>query len=193
MQANRQTNGGMTTPGLIAVGVLLVGFGAFAMLTQLTDWVWPQSAWPFVIIVPGLGLFLAGIATRGEAGLGMTVGGSIVTTVGLILLFQSATDTFSSWAYAWALLPTAAGLGTIAHGVIHQEREAIRNGTNTALIGAGLFAVGLVFFEGIVGLDGRRSELFSGVVAPAVLIVVGAAVLLRALLGWPRNNAPDPE
>src|SRR5262245_52248918 len=108
MQADRRA-----TPGLIAVGLVLIAVGAVAMLAQLVQFTWPAEVWPFAIIIPGAALLLAGLATGRAPGLGLTIAGSIVTTVGLILLWQAATDSYSSWAYAWALVPTAAGVGSV--------------------------------------------------------------------------------
>ena len=50
-------------------------------------------------------------------GLGFAIAGTIVTTIGFLLLYQDSTGHWESWAYAWALLTLAAGLGTLIYGL----------------------------------------------------------------------------
>ena len=50
----------------------------------------------------------------------MVVGGTVATTVGLVLLYQNNTGHWESWAYAWALVgPAASGLGLALWGAAH--------------------------------------------------------------------------
>jgi hypothetical protein len=55
-----------------------------------------------------------------------------------------------------------------------------RDGFRTILAALGLFAVGLVFFEGIIGISGERLPLPNWVL-PVAVIVIGVLVLLRGL------------
>ena len=51
--------------------------------------------------------------------MGFAIAGSIVTTVGSVLLYQQTTGHWESWAYAWALVgPGAAGLGMLVYGLL---------------------------------------------------------------------------
>jgi hypothetical protein len=55
-----------------------------------------------------------------------------------------------------------------------------RDGFFTILTALGLFAAGLVFFEGVLGISGRRLPLAPWVL-PAAVILIGVLLLLRGL------------
>ena len=62
-------------------------------------------------------------------GSGLTVAGSIVTMVGLVLLYQNATGNWKGWAYAWALVgPGGSGLGMLLYGTRSGNRKMARDG-----------------------------------------------------------------
>ena len=88
----------------LALGLILLIVGAIALVEQAIQFDVPDAAWPVAIIVPGITLLVVGLIVRHEAGVGLIVAGSIVTTVGLVLLYQNATGRWESWAYAWALV-----------------------------------------------------------------------------------------
>ena len=91
---------------------------------------------------------------------GMVIGGTVVTTVGLVLLYQNSTGRWESWAYAWALVgPAASGLGLLLWGVRTGDPTEIRNGTWALLGGLGIFVVGFLFFEGVIGISGREAAV----------------------------------
>lgn len=138
-----------------------------------------KAAWPFYVIAPGLALATLGLTQR--RGSGLTIAGSVVTMVGLVLLYQNATDRFESWAYAWALVgPGGSGIGMLLYGTRSGDRRMARDGFWAILAALGLFAVGLVFFEGIIGISGERLPLPNWVL-PVAVIVIGVLVLLRGL------------
>ena len=138
-----------------------------------------EAAWPFYVIAPGVALVTLGLTQR--HGSGLTIAGSIVTMVGLVLLYQNATDRLESWAYAWALVgPGGAASACCCTGraaATARWRATASGRSSTAL---GLFAVGLVFFEGIIGISGERLPLPDWVL-PVAVIVIGVLVLLRGL------------
>jgi predicted small integral membrane protein len=101
--------------------------------------------------------------------------------VGLVLLYQNATDRFESWAYAWALVgPGGSGIGMLLYGTRSGDRKMARDGFWTIVGAFGLFTVGLIFFEGIIGISGERLPVPNWVL-PVALIVIGVVVLLRGL------------
>ena len=102
--------------GPAVLGVILVLVGAVFLATNVTGFQL-AAAWPLFIIVPGLILLAASFAAGGEAGGGLAITGSIVTTVGLILAVQEATGLYATWAYAWALVaPGSVGVGMLLFG-----------------------------------------------------------------------------
>jgi hypothetical protein len=165
--------------GATALGVLLVVLGGIFLVAQQTGFDLGDIRWPFFVIVPGVVLLVAGLVL--PWGSGMVIGGTVVTTVGLVLLYQDATDHWESWAYAWALVgPAASGVGSALAGVRTGNTPMVRTGLTGALVGLGLFAAGYLFFEGILNISGRALPL-PGWVIPAAVIVLGLGLLVRGL------------
>jgi hypothetical protein len=165
--------------GAVVLGFALIILGLVFFAGQALNMDIGEVAWPFYVIAPGLALAAVGLTQRG--GSGLTIAGSVVTMIGLVLLYQNATDRFESWAYAWALVgPGGSGIGMLLYGTRSGDRKMARDGFWTILGAFGLFAVGLVFFEGIVGISGERLPLPNWVL-PVAVIVIGLVVLLRGL------------
>lgn len=170
-------------------GVALVVLGALFLLFQaLSVNIW-GIAWPLFIIVPGL-LFFVGMVAGGRGAGGLAIPGSIVTVTGLLLFYQNALNQWQSWAYAWALIwPTAVGIGLLIQGVWSDRPTSIRSGRNLIRLGLIIFAVGLVFFELVIGIGGW--DIFglrrAGYIWPLLLIGAGLYLLLR--YGRPRRGS----
>jgi Domain of unknown function (DUF5668) len=159
-------------------GVVLVGFGVLFLLQQAIGFDVGHYGWPLFIIVPGLALLAAfAFGPRGAAGLG--VPGCVVTTVGLILAIQNAFGIWASWAYAWALIVAAVGLGLVLQGERLQQSNVIRTGTYMFEMGLLAFVAFAAFFEFILDLNHFGGGPVRGMIAPAVLIVAGLYLLLR--------------
>lgn len=176
MEDRPETNGISTA----ALGIGFIVVGLMLLAVQLLDFDLGEYGWPLFVIIPGIALLVIGLAGRGTAG--VAVGGSVITAVGILLLYQNTTDHWESWAYAWALVaPGASGLGMALAGLRSGDAGMVRNGTWLGLSGLGIFAAGLVFFEGIIGISGRRLPLPDWSLA-ALVIVIGIALLVRATL-----------
>lgn len=172
----------------MAIGGILVVIGAILLAGQLLDIGLGDLGWPFIIIAIGVAILLVGLVVANQSG--MVIGGAVVTTVGLVLFYQNATDHWQSWAYAWALVgPAASGLGLALWGIRSGDGRDVRNGTWGFLGGLAFFAVGLLFFEGIIGISGRRLDLPEWVL-PGVVIAIGLVILARGLLQRPEPDAP---
>jgi hypothetical protein len=173
--------------GTAWLGGVLILVGLVFLAGQLLDVDWAAATWPFYVIAPGLGLLAVGLTQR--HGSGLAISGSIVTMVGLVLLYQNATDHWESWAYAWALVgPGGSGLGMLLYGTRTANRRMARDGFWQILTAIGLFLAGFIFFEGIIGISGRRLPIPDWVL-PAAVIAIGAIVLVRGITSRP--SAPD--
>jgi hypothetical protein len=176
------------TSGTAVLGIGLILLGAIFFIGQLADFDWGAATWPFYVIAPGVALAAIGLSQRN--GSGLTIAGCIVTIVGLVLLYQNATDHWESWAYAWALVgPGGSGLGILLYGVRSANRKMARDGFWQILAAIGLFVAGWLFFEGIIGISGRRLPLPEWVL-PAVVIALGVVVLIRGLTSRPVEPGP---
>jgi hypothetical protein len=170
------------------LGGLLVVVGAILLLGQFLHVDLGHYGWPFFVIVPGVALLVMALAGRGVIGEGLAIAGSIVTVTGLLLLYQNATDHFESWAYAWALVfPGAVGSGMILYGLAAGRPGNVRAGSQLVGIGVVLFLLGAAFFEGVIGLGGYQFGRSTGTVVGAVIIVLGALLLIANLTSGRRN------
>jgi hypothetical protein len=95
-----------------ALGGLLVLLGLLVLAGQALDLEVGRVAWPLFVIVPGLALLGLGLASAGRGGELLATVGGLVTTAGVVLAVQNASDRFDTWAYAWTLVLLAGpGLG----------------------------------------------------------------------------------
>jgi hypothetical protein len=174
--APERDNGPIVLGGLLVVGGLAL-FAARALNLDLFS----MLGWPSIIIGIGVIIAVVGLAFAREEG--MVVGGTVVTTVGLVLWYQNQTDNWATWAYAWALVgPAASGLGIILWSLSAGDMPGARRGVWALLGGLAIFAVGFLFFEGVIGLSGDDFRIADWVL-PVVVIAIGAVMLGRGLLG----------
>jgi peptidoglycan/LPS O-acetylase OafA/YrhL len=170
------------------LGGLLVLIGVILLAGQVVHLDLGHYGWPFFIIVPGVALLVVALASRGVIGEGLAIAGSIVTVSGLILLYQNATDHFESWSYAWALVvPGAVGSGMILYGLAAGRPGNVRAGSRLVAIGVVLFLLGAAFFEGVLGIGGYSVGRSTGAIVGAVIIALGALLLVANLISGRRN------
>ena len=168
---------GMST---MAIGLVLVLIGAALFAGQLFDVGIDDIGSPFFVIAAGVAVLVLGLVVVGEQG--MVIGGTITTTVGLVLLYQNNTGRWESWAYAWALVgPAASGLGLALWGIRSRNANDVRSGTWAMLGGLAFLVIGFLFFEGVIGIGGDRLSLPEWLL-PAAVIAIGVVVLGRGLL-----------
>jgi len=169
---------------IILLGGIVVIVGLVALILEQTsidvaDWL-GGSGWTLFIIVPGLLLLGGALFLRDSAAMAATVGGAIVTTVGLLLLYQDLNGHYESWAYAWALIPMSAGLGIAVNGLRFARRDLVTLGTRM-IAGFGLALLfGAWFFETTFATNQAPFNL--GDNWPIALIVLGGVVLTFGLL-----------
>ncbi|HEY7589375.1 MAG TPA: hypothetical protein VH723_00135 [Candidatus Limnocylindrales bacterium] len=183
--------GGATAPDrrvTAAIGVLLIVFGGAWLLGRAAGIDVGRVGWPLIVIGVGAALFIVGTVMGGRGGVGPATAGGIVTMVGAVLAAQNATGLWATWAYAWALVaPGGAGLGMLAYGLIARQPDFVENGRSMLLTGLGLFAGFFLFFEGVIGISGRR--ILSDELFPIVLVGVGGLLIVLSLFGRRRTNA----
>jgi len=158
----------------LAGGILLIlvglAFLAFQLVPGLRDSLKVDVTWPLIIVAAGVGLLLIGLMTGTP---GMAIPALVVGGIGGILYWQNATGQWTSWSYAWALIPGFAGLGTILAAILGEGGwRAVSRGAETILVSLILFAVFGSLFGGWA--------LF-GPFWPVLLIVLGLVTLIRAM------------
>ncbi len=175
--------------GALVGGTLLIGFGLISLLSQLfrniLDW---SYIWPLAIVLAGA-LFFAGMFFGGRSVSGLAIPGTIISGIGLVLLYQNLTSHWESWAYSWALILIFVGIGIFLSGTYGRDEGQRRSGLNLMKIGFTLFIIFGAFFEMIFSMD--RSLGFGGVLFPALLILFGLYLIVRrlGLLPWGKSEA----
>ena len=172
----------MAGPAVIGLALVAIGVAALAIreydinfLPHFGTW-----GWPFFVIVPGLVLLGASFVLPRPRGIGLAIAGAVVTAVGGLLLYQSQSGHWESWAYAWALLPAAAGVALIGYGLFASDRGMRTTGTWLAGIAGAVFLVGAWFFEGLFSGDARFID--AGNWWPVAVIALGVVLALWAFL-----------
>ena len=174
----------MRGAGNAVLGIVLVALGVLFLVAQFVDlrlWFgfdfW-HYFWPFFVIIPGLALF-AGMTLGGRSASGLAIPGSIVTTVGLILLYQNTFNHWESWAYAWALIPAAVGVGLTISGAWSGNEKQVQAGRRMATGFFVAFVALGAFFEFVINISGFARGIVGAIVGPALLIVLGLYLMLR--------------
>ncbi len=162
------------------VGFALVTVGVLLLIMQFWSISW---LWPLFILVPGVA-FLIAAALGGASVAALFVPGSVLTTLGVIFFFQNTTSYFESWAYVWALMPAAVGVGLLLYGRRSGNPELVSTGRRLAGIFALGFLVAAIFFEGFI-FNNVMNTWFFRTGLPLLAIATGAFLLLR-------RRAADP-
>jgi hypothetical protein len=160
-----------------ALGVVLIVMGLIFLLDQYFHFDLAHYVWPFVIIVPGVALYVYSLGLASPEGEGVAVAGSIVAMIGTVLLVQNVTDLWATWAYAWALVaPTGVGVGFALYGMIKGRANLTAAGAGLIKIGLTLFLCFGVFFELLIGVSGLGLNRIG---LPIVLILLGGWIVYR--------------
>jgi hypothetical protein len=175
------------------IGAILVLLGIAFLMTRLLlsvfDFDFGHYTWPFLIIVPGLLMFITAFMLERQAGSILAMFGGMVSMTGIVLMLQNLFDLYSTWAYAWALIaPTSMGMAKLAYGAVRGWREEVRLGLTMTGIGAAMFVVAGAFFELVVGLNGFPVHV-SWLCWPSLLIGGGIITLIVNLI--PRRTPPS--
>jgi hypothetical protein len=164
MQTNR------SNVGTLVVGTALILFGLLALSGQvfrLIDW---GFLWPFLIIGFGA-LFFVAIFAGGKESAALAIPGSIISGIGLILLFQNITGRWESMSYFWTLIILFVGTGIYLMGHYSGDESQKRSGWGVMRVGFILFLIFGVFFEMIF-------SSFSNILFPILLILAGGYLVL---------------
>jgi len=160
--------------GSLAVGLILILLGGLFLLGQLVpglqQWVDVQFTWPLIVIGVGVIFFLVSLL----AGVpDLAVPASIIAGIGCLLYWQNETGNWSSWAYAWTLIPGFAGVGVILAGLLARRTgKALREGINMIITSLIIF---LIFSSFLGGWN------IFGAYWPVLLILLGIWLMVRPL------------
>jgi hypothetical protein len=160
------------------IGGLLIAVGVLFFLSELFK-ISYTNLWPLFIIASGL-VFIIAMFLAGRSTGFLAIPGSIITTIGLILLFQSLTNHWETWSYAWALIPFSVGVGMWIFGKFSGIEDLCRAGRHVANTGLVLFIVFGLFFEVLIGISG--TDQTRNILWPIALVILGVYLLFSRLI-----------
>ena len=162
----------------VALGVVLVVLGAFALIVQFTGFD-AGGSWPLFVVIPGLTLLVIGFISLGT---GALIPGAILTVIGLILAYMNASQDWPAWAFAWPLVaPGGVGLGIYLQGLRKHDSHLLRQGRVLMFVAALIFMIGFVIFGTIFKISEVDYGWFGRAALPTLLIVVGIVLLVRSI------------
>ena len=164
MQTNR------SNIGALVGGALLIGFGLLSLVIRYIPGLDLGNLWPLFIIAFG-GLFFIAMFAMGKSGAGFAVPGSIITGIGLVLLYQTLTDNWESMSYFWTFIVFFVGLGIYIMGRYGGDASQRKSGAGVMKVGVILFIIFGAFFEMVF-------SSFSNMFFPILLILLGGYLVL---------------
>ena len=167
MQKNRNN------VGALIGGSILIGLGLLTLLDRLVPGLNLGNLWPLFIIAFGALFFIAMFA-MGKSGAGFAIPGTIISGIGLILLYQTISSNWVSMSYFWALILFFVGLGIYIMGWYGEDANQKKSGRDVMKIGLILFIIFGAFFEAL--FSSLNSLIF-----PVLLILLGGYLVISRL------------
>jgi len=122
--------------------VILLGVGLLAALLFGVGNLLAAMIFTTFLLMPGLALLAVYQNYPQNKWLALLpIPGMLLAGTGAILLFQSLTDYWTSWAYAWALYGVFLGVGMVMMGQRLDESIFITLGRGAIILGGGAFVV----------------------------------------------------
>lgn len=168
--------------GSLIAGSVLILLGVLSLLGRLFDLVGWGELWPLIVIAAGASFFV-GMFFGGKSFGALAIPGSIVVTVGGILLVMNITGHWTAWSYAWALIISAVGAGLFINGLWSEQPELKKRGSETFRGGIALFlTLGIVieFIFSIIGISNWGNLLYWAILVGIVGVVQLVSRLLRS-------------
>jgi len=179
MQTNR------SNAGTLIAGTLLILFGLMALARNIFNWVDWGFVWPFAVIGFGA-LFFVAMIGGGKQAAAFAIPASIISGIGLVLLFQNIFRHWESMSYFWTLIIMFVGIGIYLMGWYGEDENQKRSGLRLIKIGFVLFVIFGAFFEMIF-------SSFNNMVFPVLLILLGAYLVLSRSGLFHKNNVQAQE
>ena len=155
---------------------VLIGIGALLLVLSFFFARVVDLALPLVFLMLGGSFYLltSFLQRRWEWAAFLFVPGSVLLALGVIFLFNTITNDWNAWAYAWLLIVSGIGLGLV---LANQEGQWRRE---WSLAGWGMIMFGLTFFAVFGAIAGGPFIRF---MAPVLLVLGGLS------LRWLRPEA----
>jgi hypothetical protein len=179
MQTNR------SNAGALIAGTILIVFGLLSLVPRFFDVIDWGFLWPIAIIAAGALFFLA-MVTGGKQAAAFAIPGSIISGIGLILLYQNITGRWESMSYFWTLIIMFVGVGIYLMGWYGGDENQKRSGFRVMKVGFILFVIFGLFFSILF-------SSYNSLILPVLLIALGAYLVLARSGLFRRNTAQVDE
>ena len=164
--------------GRLSIALVLIGLGAWQLAINVSpdfrNLVYSHQYWPLNIL--GVGAFLALIAIITWSP-GWFVPACIIAGIGGLLYYQNMTGDWSSWSWAWTLIPGFVAVGLLLLGVATWKRGPVIAAGWTLFVSMLLFGI---FGSTLGGLSA------AGTAGAAAVILLGLMFLASPLLRKPK-------
>lgn len=159
-----------TNRGSLVIGLILIGLGILFFLFNIIPGLNAAALWPMIFLILALGFFAPPLlwpkAREGLAGL--FIPGAIMLMLGVIFFYDTLTNDWASWAYAWTLIPGGVGLGLWLGSWYGNW------GKDSMAVGQWMLAISVLVF----GLFGTLFGSPVLKVAGPILLIVGGVLLM---------------
>lgn len=177
MQTNRHANA-----GALIGGALLIGFGLLSLVGQLFRGLNWGVLWPFTVIGFGV-LFYIAMFSGGKQTAAFAIPATIISGIGLVLLFQTIFNHWESMSYFWTLIIIFVGAGIYITGWYSEDATQKHSGLRVMRTGLILFILFGAFFE-------MMFSSFNSLIFPVLLIALGVYLVI-ARSGLLRKQVSD--
>ena len=157
----------------VVVGGILILIGAIFLFVNVFHINFGQ-VWPIIFFIIGAGFYLPVLLMpRDRQNLaGLLIPGTILFGLGTIFFYNIFADNWGSWAYIWALIPAAVGLGLLlAARVGNWGGDTMKVGFWMFVISTGVCFILAAFFSG-----GNV-----GAIGAVLLIGLGVVLLIQSI------------
>jgi hypothetical protein len=172
------------------LGFVLIVTGGLFLADQILDLNLMRFFWPLLVVLFGITFFI-GMVLAGKRGSGLAIPGSIISVTGLLLFIQNTFNLWVTWAYAWALLISATGLGLVIMNIYHKRVGLRRVGGLIIGIGLTLFVLFGVLFEIILNISGTNMQ--TGIFLGGGLVLLGLFIILSRPLFSKREKRAEKQ
>lgn len=164
--------------GSLIAGIGLIVLGALFIVFNLIPNITFRHTWPLIFLIAAFGFYMPVFAwpesRRGLAAL--LIPGTIFLGLGAIFLFNTLTQIWYIWAYAWILIPASVGAGIMLAAWAGQWNRSVW------LVGVWMTVISLAVFAFFAALFGDTVVKFIGA---GLLMVMGLYLLIRSILVKP--------
>ena len=163
------------TRSAIGVGTLLIVLGIFFLVARVVPNFSAVFSWPWIVIGVGAAFMVAALVSWTP---GLAVPACIIGGIGGILLWQTASGQWGTWAFLWTLIPGFVGVGILLSEVMQgKPLKGLVDGGTPIVVSVVLFLAFGSFLGARMGLFPRIGNWWA-----VGLILVGVLVVLRPLV-----------